>query len=90
MTGLQHLIAFLNERHVLSRHEIALLERRGLWARTSAYANFEQAQLPEAVDVPAPGDWLYDVEVSVRPNKRRRRRRKRLGVAQIPTPAPPS
>jgi hypothetical protein len=91
MTGLQQLIAFLNERHVLSPDEVALLERRGLWTRTSAYADFEQAEMPDEGATPsAPGDWLYDVEMPVRPNKRRRRRRKRMGVAQAVTPAQPS
>jgi hypothetical protein len=91
MTGLQQLIAFLNERHVLSPDEVALLERRGLWTRTSAYADFEQADLPnEVADAATTGDWLYDVEVPVRPNKRCRRRRKRLGVAQTVTPDQPS
>jgi hypothetical protein len=87
MTGLQHLITFLNELHVLSLDEVALLERRGLWTRTSPYATFERNDLPtERTDVAAAGDWLYDVEVPVRPNKRRRRRRKRPGVVQLSQP----
>lgn len=76
MTGLQHLIAFLNERHLLSAEELALLERRGLWSRTTAYADFEQAELSEEPEAAAqPGDWLYEVELPVRRKKRRRRRR---------------